>query len=187
MKRKTLSLAVVAVLALGATSVYAVGPRGECGAEQRMMRRGESGAEQRMMRRGEQRAERGQMRRDGMMQVRMVEKLDRTVQLTPEQRETITQLLTVTRTDTQENRGKMRTLRREMRELVQQNADEAVLRAKAEEIGALVANMTYEGTRLRQAIRNQLSPEQQAKADEMSERRGQGRRGRGRRVEAVEE
>ena len=105
---------------------------------------------------------------------RMLERLE----LTEDQRVEIDALLAQAR---ESDRGKMEQLRehrQEMKQLLEADeVDEGAYRRAAQQAGELEADLALARSRTMKQVRAQLTPEQQAQAEKMKERRGDMRRG----------
>jgi protein CpxP len=105
---------------------------------------------------------------DRPMHERMLEQLD----LTDDQREQIDQLISAHRDSMRDRRDQMRTRRMQMEDLADaEEFDEAAIRDAARAIAEVDADMAVERARLRHEIHELLTPEQQAKAAEMLQKR----------------
>lgn len=97
---------------------------------------------------------------------RMAEKLD----LTEEQRNEATEIVTEASTAARENREQLRALHEQLRAMRDTFDDEAA-HALSDEIGEITADMVYRRSSSHAAIYALLTPEQREEFDEMQERR----------------
>jgi periplasmic protein CpxP/Spy len=117
---------------------------------------------------------------EGPRMERMMERMAERLELDEQQQASIRTLIEEHRPLMQENRQAMRDSRRELHDLVRGDAfDEAALRSLAAEQGERMAGMIVERGLMMRAIRDVLTPEQRAEAEQMLERRMERHHGRG--------
>lgn len=105
---------------------------------------------------------------------RMMERMSEKLGLDEQQQASIRALIEEHRPLMRENREAMRENRRELRDLVRGDAfDEAALRSLAAEQGDRVTDRIVERSLMMRAVRDVLTPEQQAEAERMMERFGE--------------
>ncbi len=117
---------------------------------------------------------------EGPRMERMMERMAERLELDEEQRASIQAIIEQNRPAMQEHRRAMRENRQALHELMRGGtADEPTVRSLAEAQGDLTAEMIVERALMMQSIREVLTPEQQARAERMMERRMGRHHGRG--------
>ena len=99
-----------------------------------------------------------------------IERLADRLDLSQEQEDQLAEIINATRSDSAQDRKRMRELRQQMQEL-SENFDEGRAQSLADEMGQITARQTYTRLSTMAKVNSVLTPEQREKMAEMKEKR----------------